>query len=75
MPPKGNLLRNLQQLEQGSSAERRAAQLKRQSQSNGEILQTFRAYRLADAAKKMALGVKSIEILKRPPEQLALLGP
>ncbi|MEA5413641.1 HIRAN domain-containing protein [Synechococcus sp. BA-132 BA5] len=57
MPPKGNLLRNLQQLEQGSSAERRAAQLKRQSQSSGEILQTFLAYRLADAASKMALGI------------------
>ena len=57
MPPKGNLLRNLQQLEQGSSAERRAAQLKRQSQSSGEILQTFLAYRLADAAEKMALGI------------------
>jgi hypothetical protein len=57
MPPKGNLLRNLQQLDQGSSAERRAAQLKRQSQNSGEILQTFLAYRLADAAKKMALGI------------------
>jgi hypothetical protein len=57
MPPKGNLLRNLQQLEQGSSAERRAAQLKRQSQSSGEILQTFLAYLLADAASKMALGI------------------
>jgi hypothetical protein len=57
MPPKGNLFRNLQQLEQGSSAERQAAQLKRQSQSSGEILQTFLAYRLADAEKKMALGI------------------
>jgi hypothetical protein len=57
MPPKGNLLRNLQQLEQGSSAERRPAQLKRQSQSSGEILQTFLAYLLADAASKMALGI------------------
>ncbi len=57
MPPKGNLLRNLQQLEQGGSAERRAAQLKRQSQSSGEILQTFLAYLLADAEKKMALGI------------------
>ena len=57
MPPKGYLFRNLQQLEQGSSAERRAAQLKRQSQSSGEILQTFLAYLLADAAQKMALGI------------------
>ena len=57
MPPKGNLLRSLQQLEQGGSAERRAAQLKRQSQSSGEILQTFLAYLLADAEKKMALGI------------------
>jgi len=57
MPPKGNLLRSLQQLEQGGGAERRAAQVKRQSQSSGEILQTFLAYRLADAASKMALGM------------------
>lgn len=57
MPPKGNLLRSLQQLEQGGSTERRAAQLKRQSQSSGEILQTFLAYLLADAEKKMALGI------------------
>ena len=57
MPPKGNLFRNLQQLESGGSAERKAAQLKRQSQSSGEILQTFLAYRLADAANKMALGI------------------
>jgi hypothetical protein len=57
MPPTGNLFRNLQQLENGGSAERKAAQLKRQSQSSGEILQTFLAYRLADAAEKMALGI------------------
>lgn len=57
MALKGNLLRNLEQLESGGSAERRAAQLKRQSQSSGEILQTFLAYRLADAAEKMALGI------------------
>ena len=57
MPPKGNLFRNLQQLEQVSSAERQAAQLKRLSQSSGEILQTFLAYLLADAAQKMALGI------------------
>jgi hypothetical protein len=57
MPPKGYLFRNLHQLEQGSSAERQAAQLKRQSQGSGEILQTFLAYLLADAAKKMALGI------------------
>jgi len=74
MPPKGNLLRNLQQLEQGSSAERRAAQLKRQSQGSGEILQAFLAYRVADVAKKMALGLESIEILKRSPEQIDLFG-
>jgi hypothetical protein len=57
MPPKGNLFRNLQQLESGGSAERKAAQLKRQSKSSGEILQTFLAYRLADATEKMALGI------------------
>jgi len=57
MAPTGNLFRNLQQLESGGSAERKAAQLKRQSQSSGEILQTFLAYRLADAAEKMALGI------------------
>jgi hypothetical protein len=57
MAPTGNLFRNLQHLESGGSAERRAAQLKRQSQSSGEILQTFLAYRLADAAEKMALGI------------------
>jgi hypothetical protein len=57
MPPKGNLFRNLQQLESGGSAERKAAQLKRQSRSSGEILQTFLAYLLSDAAEKMALGI------------------
>ncbi len=57
MAPKGNLFRNLQHLEKGGGAERRAAQLKRQSKSNVEILQTFLAYRLADAEVKMALGI------------------
>lgn len=57
MAAKGNLFRHLQQLDNGGGAERRAAQLKRQSQSSGEILQTFLAYPLADAAKKMALGI------------------
>lgn len=58
MTPTGNLFRNLQQLDSGRGAEeRRAAQLKRQSQSSGEILQTFLAYRLTDAAEKMALGI------------------
>jgi hypothetical protein len=57
MAPTGNLFRNLQQLQSGGSAERQAAQLKRQSQSSAEILQTFLAYLLADAAKKMALGI------------------
>ena len=57
MAPRGNLFRNLQQLESGGSAERKAAQLKRRSQSSGEILQTFLAYRLSDVAEKMALGI------------------
>lgn len=57
MAPTGNLFRNLQQLESGGSAERKAAQLKRQSQSSGEILQTFLAYLLSDAAEKMGLGI------------------
>ena len=57
MAPTGNLFRNLQHLESGGSAERQAARLRRQQQSSGEILQTFLAYRLADAAEKMALGI------------------
>jgi hypothetical protein len=57
MVPKGNLFRSLQHLDQASSAERQAARLRRQQQSSGEILQTFLAYRLADAAEKMGLGI------------------
>ena len=57
MAPKNSLFRRLQHLDQAGSAERRAARLKRQQQSSGEILQTFLAYKLADAAEKMALGI------------------
>ena len=57
MAPKGNLFSRLQHLDQAGSAERKAARRKRQQQSSGEILQTFLAYLLADAAKKMALGI------------------
>lgn len=57
MTPKGNLFRSLQHLNDASSRERQAARLRRQQQSSGEILQTFLAYRLADAAEKMALGI------------------
>ncbi|MCP9793377.1 hypothetical protein KBZ20_16615 [Vulcanococcus limneticus Candia 3F8] len=57
MAPKGSLFRSLQDLEAAGSAERRAARQRRQQQSSGEILQTFLAYRLADAAEKMALGI------------------
>lgn len=55
--PKDNLLRRLQHLDESSSAERQAARQKRQQQSSGEILTTFLAYRLDDAAEKMALGI------------------
>lgn len=57
MAPKGNLFRRLQHLEDASSRERQAARIRRQQQSSGEILQTFLAYRLADAPEKMALGI------------------
>jgi hypothetical protein len=57
MAPKGNLFSRLQHLDQAGSAERKAARRKRQQQSSGEILQTFLAYLLDDAAKKMALGI------------------
>ena len=51
MAPKNNLLRRLQHLEQAGSAERQAARRKRQQQSQGEILQTFLAYKLDHAAE------------------------
>jgi hypothetical protein len=57
MAPRGNLLRGLRDLEAAGSAERRAARARRQQQGSGEILQTFLAYRLADAAEKMQLGI------------------
>jgi hypothetical protein len=57
MAPKNNLFRRLQHLDQAGSSERQAARRKRQQQSSGEILQTFLAYRLDDAADKMALGI------------------
>lgn len=57
MAPKGNLFQRLQHLDEAGSAERQAARQRRQQQSSGEILQTFLAYRLDDAAEKMALGI------------------
>ena len=57
MVAKGNLLQRLQHLEESGSAERQAARQKRRQQSSGEILTTFLAYRLDDAAEKMALGI------------------
>lgn len=57
MAPKEDLFRLIQHIDDSGSEERRAARLRRQQQSSGEILQTFLAYRLADAAEKMALGI------------------
>lgn len=57
MVAKGNLLQRLQHLEESGSSERQAARQKRRQQSSGEILTTFLAYRLDDAAEKMALGI------------------
>jgi hypothetical protein len=57
MAPKGNLFKRLQHLDEATSAERRAARQRREQQGTDEILQTFLAYRLADAAEKMALGI------------------
>jgi hypothetical protein len=57
MAPKDNLFSRLQHLEQAGSAERKAARLKRQQQSSGEILQTFLAYKLDHATEKMELGI------------------
>ena len=57
MAPKGNLFQRLQHVDDAGSAERKAARLRRQQQSGGEILQTFLAYKLDHAAEKMALGI------------------
>lgn len=57
MAPKDSLFRRLQHLDEASSSERQAARRKRSQQSNGEILQTFLAYKLDHAAEKMALGI------------------
>jgi hypothetical protein len=57
MAPKDNLFSRLQHLEQAGSAERQAARQRRQQQNSGEILQTFLAYKLDQAAEKMALGI------------------
>lgn len=57
MAPKRNLFQRLEHLDDGESAERQAARLRRQHQSNAEILQTFLAYKLDHAAEKMALGI------------------
>ena len=57
MAPRDSLFRHLQHLDEAVTAERQAARRKRQQQSGGEILQTFLAYRLDDAAEKMTLGI------------------
>ncbi len=57
MAPKEDLFRLIQRIDNSGSEERRTARLRRQQQSSGEILQTFLAYRLSDAAEKMALGI------------------
>ena len=57
MAARGNLLRSLQDLDAAGSNERKMARLKRQQRHSAEILQTFLAYRLVDAAEKMELGI------------------
>ncbi|MFM7312936.1 MAG: HIRAN domain-containing protein [Cyanobium sp.] len=57
MAPKGDLFQRLQHVDDAGSAERRAARLRRQQRSSGEILQTFLAYKLDHASEKMALGI------------------
>ena len=57
MAPKDNLFRRLQHLDQAGSAERLAARQRRQARNRVEILQTFLAYRLDQAAEKMALAI------------------
>lgn len=57
MALKDNLFQRLQHLDQAGNAERQAARRKRQQHSQGEILQTFLAYKLDHAAEKMALGI------------------
>jgi hypothetical protein len=69
MAPKDNLFSRLQHLDQASSTERQVARRKRQQQSSGEILQTFLAYLLDDAAEKMGLGIAigdSLTLLHEP---------
>lgn len=57
MAPKDNLFRQLQHLDEAGSEERLAARRRRQERSRVEILQTFLAYRLDQAAEKMALAI------------------
>ena len=57
MASKDNLFRRLQHLDEAGSAERLAARRRRQERSRVEILQTFLAYRLDQAAEKMALAI------------------
>ena len=57
MSPTGNLFKRLQHLDESGSTERLAARKKRQDKSNAEILQTFLAYKLDHASKKMQLGI------------------
>jgi len=57
MAARGNLFRSLQDLDAAGSNERKMARLKRQQRHSAEILQTFLAYRLVDAAEKMELGI------------------
>lgn len=57
MASKDNLFRQLQHLDEAGSAERLAARRRRQERSRAEILQTFLAYKLDQAAEKLALAI------------------
>jgi hypothetical protein len=57
MAARGRLVQSLQDLDDAGGGERRAARERRRRDGKGEILQTFLAYRLADAPEKMALGI------------------
>ena len=72
MSPKGSLFKSLEHLEASGSEERRRARQRRQTQSSGEILTTFLAYKLDHAADKMALGIgigDSVTLLHEPDNQ------
>ena len=72
MSPKGSLFKSLEHLEASGSEERRRARQRRQTQSSGEILTTFLAYKLDHAAEKMELGIgigDSVNLLHEPDNQ------